>query len=448
MINTIPVAVLVVVGLLAGGSIFLLLWNKPVLVIYIQFGYCCFMRWLISDLHFPVVIKYLSDFLTIVLFLQVILKFNTTKNINVRKPMIFIILFIILGIFSTAFNSASLLFYIWGARVYLRFYVFFLACVIFLKREDIDKLVNFLLKLLPVNTVVSLFQYKVMGYEDDYVGGLFGSEKGCNAEMTLYLTLITIILVVFYLTKKTDLWYTLINILMIMLISAISELKILFIILFLVVLISFFIMFPNRRAVTILIVSSVVIVVSFIFFLILYPNWVEMYSTSLGIYEHSVGGNYAGVGSLGRFTAGSYIFQNLLTETSQKLFGIGFGNADKFLTFSSQYYRRYEVLQYDLFAYSLILIEIGVIGLVIYCFFFVITSYESVRIRKKINIDHSWYCYVCFIVSVIVFVLLVYNQAMQMDAAFLIFFPISFPFILEKENYEAGININTGVTYG
>ena len=441
MINHLPLAGLGFAAILVVGCIFLLILDKPLLVIYTQIIYSCFMRILISNLHFPDFIKYFSDFLTVVLFVQIVLQLNKTKTLNIRKPMFIIILFLIAGIFSTAYNGASLIFFSWGMRTYIKFFVFFLACTIFLKLADIERLIKFLLKIFPVNIALVVIQYFVLGYSDDYIGGLFGSERGCNAEMNLYLIAIAVITIIFYVYKKIEFRNFAFNSIGICAIAALSELKIVFIIYLFVLLVTIVFSFPNKRAITISIVGVFILLISIPVFMVLYPNWAEVFSDINKVRYEFFEIRYEGpnTNSLSRLSAGTYISHNLLTTPMQKLFGIGFGNASTFLNISSSFYTRYKELRYIWFFYSLMLTEIGIIGLIIYCLFFLSVIYESFRIKRKLNENCIFYCYISFIISMIVFPLLVYNASLNMDAAFIFFFTFSFPFILEKETYESNI---------
>jgi len=428
-------------AILMGVLITLLIWNKPVVVIYMQLGYTSIMRFFITQIHLPDFIKYLSDYFTVILFIQIVLHFNKTRTLNIRKPMFFIILFIIISIISTLSNGASLIFFIWGARVYFRFFIYFLACTIFLKKENIDKLMNFLLILLPINTIVALFQYVVLGLEDDYVGGLYGIELGCNAEMNLYLVIVTVISIFYYINNKYHILQLIGNLSMICLISAVSELKFTFILIALIIIFSLILYFPKFRAIKMFFTCFSLLIVGASVFFILYPYWLDsIQSFESFIYETTVSSNTYD-NSLGRFNVGPYLFQNILLEPYQRLLGIGFGNSNRFLIFTSSFFNRYEVLKYENLTLSLILIEIGLLGLITYLLFFVSIVIDTLRIKRKLSPDLACYCYTNFIVLIMIFIIIVYNSSMYMDSAFIAFFIISLPFILERELLENKISL-------
>lgn len=434
----------VVFGLLIGGSIVLLLLDKPVLVIYMQFGYCCFMRILMSDLGLPEFVKYLSDYFTVILFIQIVLQFNKVKSLNVRMPMLIITLFLIIAIISSALNisNGSFLFFLWGSRVYLRFYIFFLACTIFLERDNIDKMIKFLLVLLPINTILALFQYYILGLEDDFIGGLFGTERGSNTELVPYLLVVMTIMFIYYCRNKMNIIKVFLYTLMICIISALAELKTLFANLPVTLIMVFIISFPNKRIIKLLVTGTVAFSIMFLVFVALYPNWADSFeSISKFIYD-SATVDYAGEGSLSRTTAGSYLLHNVLITPGQKLFGFGFGNAGEFLSYTSSFLMRYRALVYHYFSYSLILVEIGILGLSIYCLFFLSILLKFLPKIKKMDYDKLPYIEITIIMSIQVFFLIIYNQSLNMDISFIIYFVLSFPFILEKEMNENIISLN------
>lgn len=425
-----------ILAVIIGIVLFFLIWNKPVLVIYIQLIYCCFMRVLISHLHFPEVIKFASDFFAIILFLQIILQFKKAKTLNIRKPFFFIILFFIIVVISLVINRSSIIFFALGFRVYFRLFVFFMACTIFLRREDIDKLMKFLLTILPVNSLVVFVQFFLMGFRDDYVGGLFGTQKGCNIESNLFLTIVTIITLIYYVNKKISLFHCVASILQISIIASLSELKILYFSIAIILFLIFFLTFPNARIIIISFFCFFVLIFGLIVLMVVYPHWDNMLTNFGAFVKETAGGSYGAADTLGRTTAGPYILRNILMEPVHKIFGIGPGYGDRYLAMESSFFSRYKVLAYFYFAYTIILIETGLIGLAIYCLFFLSIIYESLRIAKKLKNNVNYYCHISLIGAFFVFPLILYDQSMFYDAAFIMFFLLSFPFIMEKDAYE------------
>ena len=439
MITNFLLAGILISGLLIFIFTTFLIWNKPVLIIYLQLGFCYFSRFLVHQIGLPDPLKYLSDYLTMILLLQIFLHFTKTKNLNIRKPLLFFVIYAAVAVISTVYNRSSLLFFFWGMRLNFRFFIFFFACVIFLRKDDIDKLIKFQLYLLPVNMAIILFQYFVQGLRFDFLGGLFGNQESCNSELNLYMFLMATITIVFYAIKKINLFLFTINIAMVSLTAALSELKILYVVIPFIVFVAFIFYFPNTRIIKAGFIIVLLLISSFSILLIVYPHWRVQLSTIEDIIFNTAKTEYNHAFSLSRMTAGPYLFQNVLTIPSQRLLGIGFGNAGNFLNFESSFFIRYGMLNYDIFHYAYILAEIGIIGLAAYCIFFMSISYESIRIKRIINYESGFYCCISFIVSLLVLVFIVYHPSMYMDGAFIFYFPLTFPFIIEKELNEGNL---------
>jgi len=432
----------IIFGILLLVLLTLLIWNKPVVVIYILFIYCSFFRILIA-VGIPDFIKYFLDYLILMLLLQTILQFNKTKSLNVRKPLFFIMLFLGIAIISTLVNNSGIVFFIWGLRVNVRFYVFFLACTIFLTSKDLDKLMKYLFIMLPVNTLVVMIQFHIMGLRFDWVGGLYGIHLGCNDELILLLIIVCTITVVYYVVGKINFLTFIIYIGMICLVAAYAELKIVYLIVAFEVFMIFVLSFPNARAIKAAFFSASFMIFSFLLLLLLYPEWREL----LGSMDKAIAAvavdDYGHAGALSRFRAGPFILKNILIEPFQKLLGIGFGNADEFLIFTSSFYDRYQMTNYKIFRYATILVELGIIGIISYYLFFISIIQENIRVKRKLKNDYVHYYYISLIISLLTIPLTVYNPSMYIDGAFVVFFFLTFPFILEKENFEKGlISIN------
>ena len=77
----------------------------------------------------------------------------------------------------------------WGLRNNFRFYIAFFAFILFFDQEDANFFINLFDKIFWLNAAVSLVQF-AMGYRQDYLGGLFGVEKGCNAYSIIFFSII------------------------------------------------------------------------------------------------------------------------------------------------------------------------------------------------------------------------------------------------------------------
>ena len=424
---------------LIGTAGLLLLWNKPVLVIYIQILFCNVMRYLSQQFHFPDSIKYITDLLTLLLFVQIIITRKDNLSRSLKKPFWAVAFFAITALITSTANlifaPSNIVFFFWGIRIYFRFYVFFLACVTFLSTKDIDYIFNILLALLPINTIVSCIQFFVQGYRFDNVGGLFGMIVGCNSEMNLYLLVVGSIIAARYIGGKINLLLAISGIFMIFFIAAISELKAVFIEVPVLLAIVALFSLPNRRSV-ILTVCGVCAILLFVpLFMYLYPSWTDFFSAD-SIRTYTTDANYGGNSGLNRMTAGAYILENVHLTIPSKLFGIGLGNGDWFLWFSGWFFQKYQNLLYYFFLYAFLLLEVGLLGLVAYSMFFLSVFWDSIVAALKSKPPRRFYYYVPLVMCVMSFFLMVYNPSMRSETAYLLYFSLAVPYIARNEIVE------------
>ena len=108
-----------------------------------------------------------------------------------RAPFIwFTVLFLIYTLFDYLFNFQTPLYYLWGVRNTFRFYVSFLLFAVLFDEEDAMGCLKFMDFMFWINAVVSFFQFFVLNLRQDYLGGIFGTERRCNAYTIIFLAII------------------------------------------------------------------------------------------------------------------------------------------------------------------------------------------------------------------------------------------------------------------
>ena len=116
-------------------------YNSCKKLIYIQIIIVLCVFFLISILHFPSFLSYVTD---IIYFLLLICIFKIRgvklKQLGGKYLNISIGAFIISIVLGTIFNLVSPILVAWGARNLFRGIIFFIACVKFLDEEDIEKI--------------------------------------------------------------------------------------------------------------------------------------------------------------------------------------------------------------------------------------------------------------------------------------------------------------------
>lgn len=442
---------LLIFGILGVGglSAFAFLWNKPVLLIYLQLIYCCTIEFAISYFHLPSALRYLMDLINICIVLMSIFKMKTTKNFKYVLPIVISVgLFFFITLISYVINAQPFYLYLWGMRNIFRFYGFFLGCVLFLEKKDIKNIIDIFSVILGVNAIFCTYQYFVQGYRMDYNGGLFGVELGCNANMNIFITQLSIVAILLFQYKKRKFWYTAYVIGISLYIAALSELKMFFFELIFALVIAFLLSKPNKRTMGILIVSIGSVFIMAKFFLFLYPNWQGIFEfDNMMAYSTSV--SYGSEeGSLNRMVGVQYIYNNYLKTIPSKLFGIGMGAGDYSSYFSSSFYDKHSVLNYTWFSHIWMMLENGILGVITYLGIFGVMGYQALKYAKNAIEGKEWYL-ITAVSAVVCLVYFCYNPSLRVEIAYVLQFYLAIGFIYAKEtngnyNKERWYQINDG----
>ena len=133
---------------------------------------------------------------------------------------------------------------------------------------------------------------------------------------------------------------------------------------------------------------------------------------------------------MNRLTSVPMSWNMFLTSWPKKLLGLGLGNCDtsSFSFLITPFSKSNSYLHYNWFSTSFMILETGLIGLLTYLSFFVlIYSWAGKRIKN--GTGEALYCQLAKVLAVVALILIVYNQSMRTEAAYMMFFIFSLPFI-------------------
>ena len=375
-------------------------------------------------------IPYFIDFLLIFLVIIEIVK-NESIKLNPFKIW-FIITFSII-VFGYLINFQSLFLLINGLRKYFRYFLYFILCVQLLKDDDIDYFLKGIDWFFYLNTVVLLVQYFVFGYKQDYLGGLFGVEAGCNGPLNLLLVIIVTKSILFFLNKKESLKKLIFKIGLSVLIAALSELKF-FYVEFLIIIIAVSLITEFSFKKLFIIAASILSIIIGINILNLIFNFGDFFTISYFL-AASTGGESSGYGALGvdRLTFITVINSMFLRSNIQRLFGLGIGNCSgsSISIFSSSFYQKYSNLNYSFFATSNTYIEQGWLGLILLFSFFVIQIVMLLFVKSDSK-GRKEFIQMGITLSGLSLIILVYNQSLIIDTCFFYYLFLALPFISIK----------------
>ncbi len=380
---------------------------------------------------FPSLVKYTVDVAWLSLLLVMAMMRGSTLDADMRRIALVIGAFFIAGTVSFIFNFQSPFYYLWGIRNNARFFVFFFACVFFVKEHSVEYYLKFLDIVFWINIPIVLFQFFVLDLKWDYLGGLFGVGVGCNAYTNSLMVVVATKALLFYLNKRESLLSCVVKCAFTLGIAALSELKAYMIeFVILLILVTLFTSFSWRK-VGIIASGAVGVIVAVNILVMLFPTF-ESWFNIRSIWETaSSDAGYTNTGDLNRLTAIPMVLDRFLPGNMDKLIGLGLGNCDyssSFQFLTSPFYWVYGDTNYVWFSTSFLVLETGILGFVLYCAFFVFVFLAADRRQKNGEADRVL-CQMSKVMAVMSLFFVVYNVSMRTESAYLVYFILALPFI-------------------
>lgn len=382
----------------------------------------------------PDVIKFLADVALVFLLVKI---FLISGEVQIGKS--FYPFLVLVGIFLAYvtvlyfFNYQSIFYFLWGFRNCFRFYLAFVAYVLFLKWEDAQQWLKVLDWLFVLNFFVLVAQF-LMGYRQDFLGGIFGVQKGCNGALLMFFVVVVTKSVLEFMRNEGSTAKCLIFSFMALLCSALAELKFFFV-LFILIAIMAAVMTKNSVKKTLFFIIGGIMVIIFSTILsLMYDEFAGFLSLG-NLWNALLNPNYATKEDVGRLTAIPVISERFLTTIPERLFGMGLGNADSssLAIFNTPFFAMYNTMHYAFFSYSFLYLEIGILGLILYTIFYIISFVVALRLYKAKKAD-GMICQLTMIFSWICIAFMFYNIALKSElASYLAFFVLALPLISSGE---------------
>ena len=289
-------------------------------LIHLQIFYTCIIKFFIGHFHIPSSANYLTDIITLVLFVLMIKK----GGLRIKKTSynMWIFAFVLSTIISFCINGYSLFLYLWGARNIFRFFIFFSACIVFLKREDIDKIFSMLEVMFFLNVGLALFQRWILHYIGDASSGFYslGNMSGGNGSINVLMCIVIAIQISKYLTREKKLIHILIYVLAASVVASSIELKIFFIEILVLIIFTVASQGASEKGLVLAIVGLIFINYGTALLEIIYPEWEGIFNIQELLLNSQT---YGTDDKIGRLSGMSYMLENFLNTPIHKLFGIG-----------------------------------------------------------------------------------------------------------------------------
>lgn len=385
-------------------------------------------------LNLPSIVRYTVDLAWILVFVLLFFKKHLLLEKKITPLITIIALFFATASLVYLFRYESIFYYLWGIRNNFRFYIAFIAFAVLLDEKDIKSCFKLVDVLFWVNVAVSFFQYFILHYEQDRLGGIFGVEKGCNAYSLIFFGIVLSKSLLSFMNGEEKTITCLLKCSIALFISALAELKFFFIIFVIILIMStIFTKFSFRKFV-VLFISAFLISFSST---ILTSLFGENSNLSLErILELVTATSYSTAEDLGRFTAIPTLSNTILTHPIEQIFGLGIGNCDtsSFAICNTPFYQSYSYLHYNWFSSAFLFLETGYVGLITYLIFFVICFILAIKQLKNKN-SNPLYCQIGMIFAVLCVILTFYNSSLRMEVGYLAYFALALPFI-NKDNFN------------
>ena len=383
----------------------------------------------------PQFIKYLIDIAWICLLISMLFFHKRGMNKGVAKLLIVVGIFFVTATLSFMLNYQSVFYYLWGVRNNLRFFVYFFACIYFLNPKSTDNYLKVFDVAFWINLPVVIFQFALLGFEQDHLGGIFGVERGCNANSNILLVIVITRSVIYFLNKKESSFLCLAKCATALLIAALSELKVFYIEFIVILLLAAGMTRFSVKKLWLCVGAVIGIVVSLRVLAQLFPVFDDWFNLEKIMRMLTTDKGYTNKNDMNRLTTITIAMDSFLETPFQKLFGLGLGNCDyaSFDFLITPFYRKYSYLNYNYFSSAFLVLETGLLGLIMYVLFFVV-EYIVVNRLQKIEGANIMYCQLAKILSVMCGMMIIYNSSLRTESAFMLFFVLALPFTTHLQN--------------
>ena len=419
--------------------------DKRKLCIYFIIYYYLFTGVFMDLFHMPRSIIYIGDAINIYLFLSIMVASPSRKHYSkaLEALLIYNIVGTVIGLFLNL-SINSIIMYVWGARNNFRFYIFLYACVLFLNKTDIDRILKKLNWIFVINAVVYAYEWLILKVSGDFLGGIFGITQGCNGRLNLFLCVVCSYNLLRYFQNQMKIWEIAATIVLSLGMAVFSELKVFF---FEIAIIMIVIMVMQRISAKVILVSigGVIALGTAISMINNINDYARITADGTGNFFSIVNivdyvtkdSGYNGMGTdLNRFTAAFQIYERFFKgQLDKQLFGIGLGGADysSIPMFISQFYKDYSFLHYQWFQYAWIFLETGIVGLAGYLLIILHFFRKALRLDKKYLLYKSLTIASC----ILVIISMLYNISMRVESSgYLMFTLLAIPYICVKEQAD------------
>lgn len=334
----------------------------------------------------------------------------TSKIVPLSMVRVIMIISIIVALIAYLYYGYSLMEFLNGVYYHLRLPVFLILCSIFFDVRSVEKLNDFIVKVVYIDAAFMTYQFLFMGLRQDFIGGIFGNTQGCNGIQNVFCIIGLVILVAQYLYKKSTIKALVLYIAVTCYMAAIAELTIYFVEVAIIFLISFLVVKQkglSMRKVLVAAVGVLGIAVGFWLLVKYFPTKVRFLNPEeILLY---LGKDNSGVYTISRIHGISQVSNVLMNDNIQRIIGFGMGRTLE----GTQFYAQNGRLNYVWFSSALTMMEMGYIGVLSKLLIFIAIGAESLISIRRTNISEKYMYLICFIMSILCGLLFFYNNTLD-----------------------------------
>ncbi len=386
------------------------------------------LNFLQDVLHIPGIIKYTVDLAWIITISFIVIARQQFIHKKVLPLLAIIGIYLLYVLIVYMFNFQSVFYFIWGLRNNIRYYIAVIAFVYFLDKDDIELCLKLIDILFVIHVIAAFVQFFILGYDWDYLGGIFGVQRGCNGHSLLFIAIVCIKSLLMYMHGRERLITCLMKCVLSLVIAVMSELKFMFILFMIILVIT---VVNTRFSFKKLLLVAGASVISFLGAMYFTTIWGENYALTIDrIIELVTSTHYSSTRDLSRFTAIPVISETILTDVPQKLFGLGLGNCEtsSFAICNTPFYESHSYLNYNWISSAFAFIETGFIGLALLVSFFVVVFFCAGRMKRRGECP-DLYAEMSMTMSIVCIIMLFYNSSLRTDIGYIAYFILAIPFI-------------------
>ena len=408
-------------------------------LIYFVFIYMMVINVFCDMFHLPTIFRYVPDAILPIFIIFLISKFNNLmKNKGTKYLFIIILLFLFHCFIGYVLNLNSIFYFFWGFRNIFRFLIFILCAIIVFEESDKDKVINIIHKMFIINIFVCFFQYFILGYWGDAIGGTFRlGDTGGNAGIIYLIIIENTFNIINFINKKCSFKRVSLYLLLSILIAVFAELKVIYVFLVLIILLALILNKFTLKTLLIVICSVFILFIGYSVLEKVDPETAKILNIKeLMEYAGGESHGYSSEYDISRFRAfeqiNDYFFMNNIKDN---LFGYGLGNCDvsSIDLFNSNFARQYnDVLHYTWFSHAILYLETGIIGYLLYIMIFIYVIIYCFKMRKKDLCNFSFYNFMIILLFVSI-IMTWYNSVLRNDISYFVYVIFILPFILNKK---------------